>query len=62
MLLNHNFLVLAKLLDAASTVLPLVVGVSGRIGADTTISCALSGLQAVILNITVHKLINLTQN
>jgi len=41
------------LLDIESKVLPLVVAISGRVGAESPISCEFSGLRGVIVEETV---------
>lgn len=47
----------AGLLDTAIKVLPFVITASGRVGADTPINCKDSGLQGVIVEVTVSRLI-----
>ncbi|KAJ6873578.1 hypothetical protein NC651_032440 [Populus alba x Populus x berolinensis] len=46
---------LAKLLDIESKVLPLVVAISGRVGAESPISCEFSGLRGVIVEETAEQ-------
>ncbi|KAK2990531.1 hypothetical protein RJ640_019811 [Escallonia rubra] len=46
---------LARLLDTASKVLPLVVTVSGRVGSDTPINCEYSGLRGVLVEETAEQ-------
>lgn len=41
------------MLDIESKVLPLVVAISGRVGAESPISCEFSGLRGVIVEETV---------
>lgn len=44
------------MLDTACKVVPLVVTISGQVGSEIPISCEHSGLRAVIVEETVHRL------
>ncbi|CAL1362077.1 unnamed protein product [Linum trigynum] len=46
---------LAKLFDVENKVLPLVVAISGRVGAETPINCEHSGLRGVIVEETAEQ-------